>query len=79
MITLYIHLEGLETTLLDVESLPEITDTMILGKNPRKRDGKDVDYLQQNVNTIILPLHRITFIEVMTDEREEEIETFIRE
>jgi hypothetical protein len=52
---------------------------MILGKNPRKRDGKDVDYLQQNVNTIILPLHRVTFIEVMTDEREEEIETFIRE
>jgi len=74
-----VHIEGLETTVLDVEALPNPGDTSIIGRNPRKRDGKDVDYLQQGVNTIILPMRRIVFIEVFTDEREEEFETFIRE
>jgi hypothetical protein len=74
-----VHIDGLETTLMEVEQLPTETDTIIVGRHPRRRDGKDVDYIQQNVGTVIFPLHRILFIEIMTDEREEEFETFIRE
>lgn len=79
MITLYVHLEGLETALLEVEALPTPTDTCIVGRNPRRRDGKDLPYLLSDVSTIILPMTRVTFIEVLTDEAEDDFETFIRE
>ena len=79
MITLYVHIEGLETTLMEVDELPNVTDTLLIGRNPRRRDGKDVSFIMQEVNTLILPINRVVFIEVMTDEQEEEIETFIRE
>jgi hypothetical protein len=79
VITIYVHIEGLETTLMDVEQLPNLTDTLLVGKNPRRRDGKDVSYVLQEVNTIIIPINRVTFIEVMTTEEEETFETFIRE
>ena len=79
MITVYIHIEGLETTMVDIDALPEKTDVLLVGRHPRKRDGKDVDYILPDVNTIIVPLNKILFIEVMTDEREEDFETFIRE
>ena len=79
MITVYVHIEGLETTLMEIEDLPGPTDTIIIGRNPRRRDGKDAPYMLQEVNTVIIPVHRLVFVEVMTDEQEEEIETFIRE
>jgi hypothetical protein len=79
LITIYVHLEGLENTLVDVEELPSNADTILVGRHPRRRDGKDVDYMQPNVNTLIVPISRIMFIEVMSDELEEEFETFIRE
>ncbi len=79
MYTLYVHIEGLETSVMDVEELPKETDTLIVGRNPRKRDGKVLPYLLDEVNTIIIPLNRITFIELMSEQEDEELETFIRE
>jgi hypothetical protein len=48
-------------------------------KNPRKKDGKDVHYLEPNVNLVIWPFHRITFIELIQDVEEDEIISFVRE
>ncbi len=79
MITLYVHIEGLDTALVEVETMPNLTDTMLICKNPRRRDGKDLPYILPDVNTMILPMNRVMFIEVMTAEEEEEFETFIRE
>lgn len=79
MITLYVHIEGLDTALLEVDQMPAPTDTALVGRNPRRRDGKDLPYILKEVNQIIIPMNRITFIEVMTQEDEEEFETFIRE
>lgn len=79
MITLYLHLDGLENTVVDVEELPSMNDTLLLGRNPRRRDGKVTQYMLEEVNTIIFPVNRIVYIEVLTDEQEEEFETFIRE
>jgi hypothetical protein len=77
--TLYVHIEGLENTLLEVEELPAPTDVILVGRNPRRRDGKDVPYILSEVNTVIFPLSRVLFIEVMPSGEEDEIETFIRE
>lgn len=79
MITLYVHVEGLETSLLEVEQLPNPTDTILIGRNPRRRDGKDLPHILPEVNTVIIPMNRIVFIEVLSAEEQEEIETFIRE
>jgi len=59
--------------------LPGTTDTIIILKNPRKRDGKDLHYLEPEITTILLPIARASFIEVMTTREEDEIITFVRE
>jgi hypothetical protein len=79
VITLYVHIEGLEATLLDFEQLPDPSAVLLIGKNPRRRDGKDVSYVLGEVTTIMIPVNRVTFIEVMSAEEEEDFETFIRE
>jgi hypothetical protein len=79
VITLYVHIEGLETAMMEVDQMPDITSTCIVGRNPRRRDGKDLPYVYAEVNTIIIPMNRVTFIEVMSEAQEEEFETFIRE
>ncbi len=79
MPTILIHVLNEDPILGEVETLPACTDTMVLLKNPRLRDGKDLRYLEANVSTMIWPLNRINFIEVMPTGEEEEIITFIRE
>lgn len=63
----------------EVESLPGLTDQLIKVSHPRKKDGKDLPYLQANVTEVIWPITRITFIEVMPSEDEDEIFGFVRE
>jgi predicted transcriptional regulator len=48
-------------------------------KNPRRKDGKDISYLEQNVTQVIWPLHKITFIEIIPGAEEEQIISFVRE
>lgn len=79
MITVYVHLSGLENTLMEVEALPEPSDNMIVGHNPRRRDGKDIPFLLPEVNKVIFTLNTVLFIEIIPTGEEQEIETFIRE
>ncbi|PJF36785.1 MAG: hypothetical protein CUN49_03685 [Candidatus Thermofonsia Clade 1 bacterium] len=66
--TLYIHLINDPPLLLDVDELPTATDTLIIGRNPRTRDGKDYQNILAEVTTVIFPMTRISFIEVMPDQ-----------
>jgi len=50
-----------------------------LVRNPRQRDGKDLHYLDDNVVTVLWPIERLNFIEVLTSKQEEEIIGFVRE
>jgi hypothetical protein len=78
-ITIILHIQNEEAVVGEVEELPAPTDNMITLINPRRIDGKDLHYLSENVVTVIWPLHRITFIEVMPSKEEEEIFGFVRE
>lgn len=78
MITVYVHINNEDPVMGEVEDMPNPSDQMIIVKHPRKRDGKDVTYLEPNTSFVIWPLHRITFIEIMED-KEEEIISFVRE
>ena len=65
MITLLVHINNAEAIKLDVEDMPTPTDTAIVGKNPRERTEKEVNFIEEGVTTIIIPMWRITFIEIL--------------
>ena len=77
--TLLIHLESADPIVAEVEALPDPQDQVITVNNPRQRDGKELHYVMPEVQTVIFPWTRITFIEVMPTEEEEEVVGFIRE
>ncbi len=79
MPTVLIHILNEDPVLGEVENLPTASDTTILVNNPRKRDGKDLPNIAQNVTQVIWPLSRCAFIEVIPGEDEDQIISFVRE
>ncbi len=79
MPTILIHISNEDPILGEVESLPTTTDQSVKVKNPRRRDGKDLHYLQANVTEVIWPMLRISFIEIIPGDQEEQIIGFVRE
>jgi hypothetical protein len=77
--TLVLHVSGEESVVAEAEELPGPEATSITVKNPRRMDGKDLHYLDENVVTVIWPMHRINFIEILPTKEEEEIIGFVRE
>lgn len=77
--TVVIHLSNEDPICGEVDQLPAAGDTVVTLHNPRRRDGKDVQYLSSDVITIIWPLNQIAFMEVMPSEGEDRIIGFVRE
>jgi hypothetical protein len=77
--TIIIHPTGEEPIIGEVEELPKPTDISIVINSPRKMDGKELHYLAESVLTVIWPIYRINFIEVLPTKAEEEIIGFVRE
>lgn len=76
---LQVHIANDDPIVLDVEQLPNPGDQFVIGTNPQRRDGKDVQYVLREVNQVIIPWWRINFIQVLPDEQSEDIMTFVRE
>ncbi len=79
MYTILVHLPSDDPVLGEVDQLPVSTDSLIIVKNPRRKDGKDLFYLEANVTQVMWPVSRINFIEIMPTAEEEEIIGFVRE
>ena len=77
--SIILHVAGEASILGEIEELPKPTDTIITLTNPRLRDGKDIHYLEQNVVKVIWPLAKVTLIEVLQSEEEENLIGFVRE
>lgn len=77
--TIVLHIQNTDPVLGEIEELPSPTDRLIIVRNPRRLDGKDVSYLTENVITVMWPVERLNFIEVMGSEEEEKIIGFVRE
>lgn len=73
-----IHLPNEEPILGEVDRLPQPQDTIIVVYQPRRRDGRDVHYLEDDVEAVVFPLSRVTLVEILPSE-EEEIIGFVRE
>ena len=77
--TVILHISGEPSIVGEVEELPKPSDTIITVSNPRLRDGKDVHFLEHNVVKVIWPLQKLTLIEVLQSEEEENLIGFVRE
>lgn len=79
MPTVLIHIMNEDPVLGEIENLPGLADSIIIVNNPRRKDGKDLTNIVQNVTTVIWPINRCTFIEVIPGDEEEQIISFVRE
>lgn len=79
MITVILHINNEDPVVGEIDELPESTAQLIAIQNPRRRDGKDVHYLDEDVNTVVFPFHRVNFIQIMPSAGVEEIIGFVRE
>jgi hypothetical protein len=78
-ITIILHRANEEPVLGEIENLPEPNDQVVVVHNPRKRDGKELHYIEEEVTMMIVPWHRVNFIEVMPSTEMEEVISFVRE
>jgi hypothetical protein len=78
-VSVLIHLNNEEAVQGEMEELPSATAQWVTVINPRRRDGKDLPYLQGNVSTVIWTIARVAFIEVLPGEAEQKLVTFVRE
>ncbi len=77
--TVLVHLSGEDPVLGEIDELPKPTDTAITVNNPRRKDGKDLPYIDGNVVSVMWPMHRVTFMEILPTADEEELIGFVRE
>ena len=77
--TVLVHLSGEDPVLGEIEEIPAPGDTTVTVNNPRRRDGKDLPYIDGNVVTVVWPMHRVTFLEILPTAEEEELIGFVRE
>ncbi|MFO7678829.1 MAG: hypothetical protein R6X34_02160 [Chloroflexota bacterium] len=79
MQTVIVHIVSEDPVVCEVEKLPEPMDQLIQVHNPRRRDGMDLHYLDEEVNSVIFPIHRINFIQVLPAAEASDIVGFVRE
>lgn len=79
MPVILVHMVNEDPVQGDVDELPQRTDTVIYIRNPRRKDGKDIAYLEQNVTTVMWPMSRVSFIEVLPGSEDEKIVSFVRD
>ena len=77
--TLVLHVSGEESVVAEVDELPAMDATMVMVKNPRRTDGKELHYINEDATWVYWPIDRINFIEVISAEEEEAIIGFVRE
>jgi hypothetical protein len=77
--TVLIHIANEQAIVGEVEHIPEPTDQVLIVRNIRYRDGRDVSYVLPETDTVIYPWHRIHCVEILPSETEEEVISFIRE
>ncbi|MFO7320986.1 MAG: hypothetical protein DIU68_004600 [Chloroflexota bacterium] len=71
MVTLFVHLNNAEPFKLDLDEMPKPGDQMIIGKNPRDRADREVNWIEDGVTTVIIPMWRVVYLEVLPSSEEE--------
>jgi hypothetical protein len=78
-ILIILHIMNEDPIVGEVEELPDPTDQFVNIANPRLRDGKDLHYLEDEATAMIIPWHRINFVEIMPSADLEDVVSIVRE
>ncbi len=70
MYTIILHVANSAPVKLEVEELPDPRDTSIIGRNPRERNDKEFDWVDEGVTTVIFPWWRINYVQILPSEDE---------
>lgn len=76
--TVMVHIANEDAFLAEIEALPKPSDSILVVKNTRQKDGKALRYLDRDATIVMYPWSRVTFIEVLDSgsSRDELIEFF---
>lgn len=74
-----LHVQGEEPIFGEIEKLPNPSDVLLTVNNPRRIDGKDLHYLAENVITVVWPISRLNFLEILPAKEDVDIISFVRE
>jgi hypothetical protein len=79
-ITVIIHVQGGDAMVGEIEELPDPRANYVVLTNVRTRDGKPIVYIERDATRVIFPWHRISFLETLpSEEDQEEVEFFFRD
>ena len=78
-VTVLLHISGEDPILGEMDEPPSPLDRNIILNSPRKRDGKDLPYLQSQVATVLWPMHRVNFVQILPSREDEKLIGFVRE
>ena len=70
MYTIIVHVANSAPVKLEVEELPDPRDTSIIGRNPRERNDKEFEWVDEGVTTVIFPWWRINYVQILPSEDE---------
>ncbi|MCA9932534.1 MAG: hypothetical protein H6662_06865 [Ardenticatenaceae bacterium] len=79
MQTVIVHIHNEDPVVCEIEEIPAQNAQFIIIHNPRRRDGSDVHYLDEDVSSVLFPMHRVNFIQLLPSADVEEIIGFVRE
>jgi hypothetical protein len=79
-IRVIVHLTNEDPILAEMEQMPDAGDTNITVFDPHREDGNPIHYLREGSAAVVFPMHRVSSLEVIAEDRvtEEEI-TFYRD
>ena len=74
-----VHIFNEDPIVCELDELPSPESQAVIVHHPRRRDGKEVEFLDEEVATIIIAWHRILFIQVLPSTELEDVIGFVRE
>ncbi len=74
-----VHINNEDAVKGEIDRMPDPQDYLIIINNPQRKDGKDLHYLDEEVSTMIVPFHRINFVQVLPSADVDEVIGFVRE
>jgi hypothetical protein len=70
-IKVVIYVENEEPFTADMDGLPAANASYVLVRNPQTREGRSVAWISRGTKSLLFPMARIMFIEIVRDENNE--------
>lgn len=79
MINVVVHVNNEDAIRCEMEDIPDVTSVFMILHNPRLRDGNDLHYLDEEVTSMMLPWHRVNFVQILPSAGSEDVIGFVRD